>query len=86
MSDIKNFIFHPGGKKVLDAYNNALAVEGDFMKNTRQIMNGYGNMSSATVLYVLEKFMTEGFEPGYGLMLAMGPGFSSEMVLLEVKN
>jgi len=86
LSDIKNFVFHPGGKKVLDAYNNALAVEGDFIKNTREIMNGYGNMSSATVLYVLEKFMTEGFEPGYGLMLAMGPGFSSEMVLLEIKG
>ncbi len=83
LKDIKNFIFHPGGKKVLDAYNNALAVEGDFMKNTREVMNGYGNMSSATVLYVLEKFMTEGFEPGYALMLAMGPGFSSEMVLLK---
>jgi alkylresorcinol/alkylpyrone synthase len=86
LSDIKNFIFHPGGKKVLDAYADALGVEGDFMKITREVMNDYGNMSSATVLYVLEKFMNEGFEDGYGLMLAMGPGFSSEMVLLEVKG
>jgi len=43
-------------------------------------------MSSVTVLYVLEKFMNEGFEDGYGLMLAMGPGFSSEMVLLKMQN
>ncbi|WP_295655209.1 3-oxoacyl-[acyl-carrier-protein] synthase III C-terminal domain-containing protein [uncultured Mucilaginibacter sp.] len=86
LKDIKNFIFHPGGKKVLDAYTDALAAEGDFLKNTRETMNGYGNMSSATVLYVLEKFMAEGFEDGYGLMLAMGPGFSSEMVLLDMKN
>lgn len=84
LSDIKNFIFHPGGKKVLDAYNDALAIEGDFMKKTREVMNDYGNMSSATVLYVLEKFIREGYEDGYGLMLAMGPGFSSEMVLLEM--
>ncbi|HEY0246339.1 MAG TPA: 3-oxoacyl-[acyl-carrier-protein] synthase III C-terminal domain-containing protein [Mucilaginibacter sp.] len=84
LSDIKNFIFHPGGKKVLDAYTDALAVEGDFLNKTRAVMNGYGNMSSATVLYVLEKFMTEGFEDGYGLMMAMGPGFSSEMVLLKL--
>jgi alkylresorcinol/alkylpyrone synthase len=83
LSDIKNFVFHPGGKKVLDAYAGALCVEGDFMKKTREVMNDYGNMSSATVLYVLEKFMTEGFEDGYALMLAMGPGFSSEMVLLK---
>jgi alkylresorcinol/alkylpyrone synthase len=86
LSDIKNFIFHPGGKKVLDAYQNALSVEGDFLKNTREIMNGYGNMSSCTVLYVLEKFMRQGFTNGYGLMLAMGPGFSSEMVLLEMNS
>jgi len=86
LSDIKNFVFHPGGKKVLDAYADALQAEGDFLKNTREVMNNYGNMSSVTVLYVLEKFMTEGFTDGYGLMLAMGPGFSSEMVLLNMKN
>lgn len=86
LSDIKNFIFHPGGKKVLDAYTDALHIEGDFLKNTREVMNANGNMSSVTVLYVLEKFMTEGFKDGYGLMLAMGPGFSSEMILLKMKN
>jgi alkylresorcinol/alkylpyrone synthase len=86
LNDIKNFIFHPGGKKVLDAYANALEVGGDFLKNSRMVMNNYGNMSSVTVLYVLEKFINEGFEDGYGLMMAMGPGFSSEMVLLEMKN
>jgi alkylresorcinol/alkylpyrone synthase len=86
LSDIKNFILHPGGKKVLDAYTDALGVEGDFLHITRAVMNDYGNMSSATVLYVLERFMTEGFENGYGLMMAMGPGFSSEMVLLKLNK
>jgi alkylresorcinol/alkylpyrone synthase len=43
-------------------------------------------MSSGTVFYVFEKFLREGFEDGYGLMLAVGPGFSSEMVLLDMKN
>ena len=86
INDIKNFIFHPGGKKVLDAYADALGVEGDFLQKTRSVMNNYGNMSSVTVLYVLEKFMNEGFEDGYGLMMAMGPGFSSEMVLLKMNN
>jgi alkylresorcinol/alkylpyrone synthase len=84
LGDIKNFIFHPGGKKVLDAYTDALGVEGDFLNKTRAVMNDNGNMSSATVLYVLERFMREGFEVGYGLMMAMGPGFSSEMVLLKL--
>ena len=86
LSNIKNFIFHPGGKKVLDAYTEALGVEGDFLHHTRAVISDYGNMSSATVLYVLERFMTKGFENGYGLMVAMGPGFSSEMVLLKLNK
>lgn len=86
LDNIKNFIFHPGGKKVLDAYTDALKLDGVSLQKTRSVMNDYGNMSSVTVLYVLEKFMNEGFEDGYGLMLAMGPGFSSEMVLLKIQN
>jgi len=86
LSDIKNFVFHPGGKKVLTAYQEALPVEGDFLKNTREVMNDYGNMSSSTVLYVLERFFSQGFENGYGLMVTMGPGFSSEMVLLQMNK
>lgn len=86
IADIKNFIFHPGGKKVLAAFEEALSVEGDFLKNTREVMNDNGNMSSATVLYVLERFFTRHFENGYGLMVAMGPGFSCEMVLLQMHN
>ncbi len=86
LSDIKNFIFHPGGKKILTAYNESLKVEGDFLKNTREVMNDYGNMSSTTVLYVLERFITDGFKNGFGLMVSMGPGFSCEMVLLKMKN
>lgn len=86
LDDIKNFIFHPGGKKVLAAYAEALPVEGDFLKNTRAVMTDYGNLSSATVLYVLEKFQSEGFEDGYGLMVSLGPGFSSEMVLLDMRK
>jgi alkylresorcinol/alkylpyrone synthase len=82
--DIKNFIFHPGGKKILTAYEEALSVSPDSLKNTREVMNDYGNMSSTTVLYVLERFFSQGFENGYGLMLSVGPGFSSEMVFLQM--
>jgi alkylresorcinol/alkylpyrone synthase len=86
MSDIKNFIFHPGGKKVLIAYEEALKADGDFLKNTREVMNENGNMSSTTVLYVLERFVSKGFKNGYGLMASMGPGFSCELVLLQMQN
>ncbi|MDZ4839217.1 MAG: 3-oxoacyl-[acyl-carrier-protein] synthase III C-terminal domain-containing protein [Bacteroidota bacterium] len=84
IDDIKNFIFHPGGKKVIDAYNSSLDLKDVDLQYTAQIMQENGNMSSATVIYVLERFMSAGYEPGYGLMLAMGPGFSSEMILLKM--
>lgn len=86
LSDIRNFIFHPGGKKVLTAYEEALSMDDDSLKNTREVMINYGNMSSPTVLYVLEKFFSEGYEEGYGLMLSVGPGFSTEMVLLQMNR
>jgi len=86
ISDITNFIFHPGGKKILTAYEEALQVEGDFLKNTREVMNENGNLSSVTVLYVLERFFTQNYKNGYGLMVSMGPGFSSEMVLIQMNK
>jgi alkylresorcinol/alkylpyrone synthase len=85
-SDIKNFIFHPGGKKVLTAYEEALDLKADSLAYTREIMKNYGNMSSSTVLYVLERFFTQDFENGYGLMVALGPGFSCDFVLLQMQK
>jgi alkylresorcinol/alkylpyrone synthase len=86
ISDITNFIFHPGGKKILVAYQEALQVEGDFLKNSREVMDDNGNLSSATVLYVLERFFKQDYKNGYGLMVSMGPGFSSEMALLQMNK
>jgi len=86
LSDIKNFIFHPGGKKVLTAYEEALSMDSDSLKYTRDVMVNYGNMSSPSVLYVLEKFFSQGFEDGYGLMVSVGPGFSTDMVLLQMSK
>ncbi len=86
LSDIKNFIFHPGGRKVLSAMEEALGIGSDRLETTRSTLSDYGNMSSATVLYVLERFLVRGFENGYGLMVAMGPGFSCDMLLLGMEK
>lgn len=83
IKNVKNFITHPGGVKVIEAYIDALEIKPEFLNNTIEVLKNYGNMSSATVLYVLDKFINKGFDEGYGLMLSLGPGFSSEMVLLE---
>ncbi|WP_453995569.1 type III polyketide synthase [Bacillus nitroreducens] len=85
MMDIKHFIAHPGGKKVLDAYESALEIPGAMTAIARKILRRQGNMSSVTVLYVLKEFMEKqlGKEKDYGLVTALGPGFSSELVLLQ---
>lgn len=83
-SDIVHFIAHPGGKKVLRAYEKSLGLAKDKTDISRNVLAQYGNMSSPTVLYVLKDFMEKGPERGdEGLLTALGPGFSSEMLWLE---
>ncbi|MBH8604972.1 type III polyketide synthase [Thermoactinomyces sp. CICC 10522] len=84
LSNIGTFIMHPGGRKVLEAYTEAFHTEKEKLKMSYEVLRDYGNMSSATVLFVLEKTVTQGGWTGTnGLMAAMGPGFSLEMVLLK---
>lgn len=82
--DIQHFIAHPGGKKVLAAYEKSLAIGAEKTENARNILRDFGNMSSPTVLYVLKKFMEQQPKPGeQGILTALGPGFSSEMLWVE---
>ncbi|MFC3884104.1 type III polyketide synthase [Bacillus songklensis] len=82
--DIRHFIAHPGGKKVLEAYVKALQLEPSMMEHSFHILRQYGNMSSATVLYVLNEFLRNGAAEGeHGLITALGPGFSSELLLVK---
>jgi alkylresorcinol/alkylpyrone synthase len=84
MADIDYFIAHPGGKKVLEAYQTALGIDEKKTAVSFQILKQFGNMSSVTVYFVLEQFMKHPVKEGeHGLMLALGPGFSSELVLLR---
>lgn len=81
---IDHFIAHPGGKKVLAAYEKALGFDTTQTDISRDILKQHGNMSSPTVLYVLEKFMKQKERAGdIGLLTALGPGFSGEVVLLK---
>jgi alkylresorcinol/alkylpyrone synthase len=83
-SDIAHFIAHPGGKKVLDAYEEALEFHSKMTEISRTVLENYGNMSSATVIFVLEETMKRGIADGeLGLMTSLGPGFSSEIALLK---
>lgn len=84
MRDFEHFIAHPGGKKVLDAYVKSLEIPSEMTTKSLDVLKQFGNMSSATVLYVLKRFMEHDIKKGsYGLLTALGPGFSSELQLLR---
>lgn len=84
IKDIDHLIFHPGGKKIVQTVEQLFGALGKNIDNTKAILQEYGNMSSATVLYVLERFMNQGVEKGaVGLMLSFGPGFTAQRLLLR---
>jgi len=87
ISDLKHFVLHPGGAKVLDEYERALGLENGSIIHSRNVLRDHGNMSSPTVLYVLGEFMKSGnYNAGeYGLISALGPGFSSELILFQIQ-
>jgi alkylresorcinol/alkylpyrone synthase len=83
--DIEWYVAHPGGPKVLEAMQDALGVEQEALQVTWDSLARIGNLSSASVLHVLADTLADRPpRPGsYGLMIAMGPGFCSELVLLR---
>lgn len=84
IEDVEHLIFHPGGKKIVMTVEELFGKLGKNINDTKEVLRLYGNMSSATVLYVLERFMDQEQSPGtYGLMLSFGPGFSAQRVLLK---
>ena len=84
IEDVDHLIFHPGGKKIVQTVEELFGKLGKNIDITKSILRDYGNMSSATVLYVLERFMEQSPKPGeVGLMLSFGPGFSAQRILLE---
>ena len=84
IADIEHLIFHPGGKKIVQTVEDLFGVLGKNIDDTKETLRLYGNMSSATVLYVLERFMDKQPNKGeLGLMLSFGPGFSAQRILLE---
>ncbi len=81
---VDHLIFHPGGRKIVQTVEELFGKLGKNIDDTREVLRAYGNMSSATVLYVLERFLDKDIKEGeQGLILSFGPGFSAQRVLLE---
>ena len=85
LDEIAHFVAHPGGKKVLDAYMDGLGLTDEHIHISKEVLINHGNMSSVTVLYVLQEYLEQelGQANEYGLIAALGPGFSSEMLLVK---
>lgn len=80
--DIDEWIAHPGGPKILDAFSTSLQLTDDELSSSWSVMARAGNMSSAAVLHVLASVLEQ---PAHtrGLLFALGPGISAEIILLE---
>ena len=84
INNINHLIFHPGGKKIIQIVEELFGQLGKNIDETKEVLRLYGNMSSATVLYVLERIIDKKPMPGEkGLMLSFGPGFSAQRILLQ---
>nr|AYM53423.1 naringenin-chalcone synthase [Melittangium lichenicola] len=83
--DIKHWVAHTGGPKVLQAFEESLELATGTLERSWKSLHEVGNLSSASVLFVLGEMLESGTaQPGdWGVMMAMGPGFCAELVLLR---
>jgi len=84
VADVKHWAMHPGGDKVINAVRDAAGLTEDQLAATRKVLAEYGNMSSATVWFVLRELRERGMAPGdWCVMLAFGAGMSAHAYLLQ---
>jgi alkylresorcinol/alkylpyrone synthase len=85
LDDIHSWVCHPGGPNVIDAVQRSLALPNRALATTRRSLAQVGNMSSASVLHVLQQTIaTDRPPPGsHGLLIGLGPGVSIELILLR---
>jgi alkylresorcinol/alkylpyrone synthase len=83
LQNFDGFLLHPGGSKVLETAEDSLELSRDQIRYSWQVLKEYGNMSSATALFVLKAALADGARGRY-LLAAFGPGFSAYFVILEL--
>jgi alkylresorcinol/alkylpyrone synthase len=84
-ADIGRYILHSAGRRVIDQAAELMDLDEDQLAHSRRVLRHYGNMSSATVLFVLDEVLRarEPAPSDWGLMIALGPGFAAEGALLK---
>jgi predicted naringenin-chalcone synthase len=88
ITDIRFWGIHPGGAKIVEYIGQALELEPEDLRYAQQVLRQYGNMSSATIFFVLEAIIKEGQpRPGdYAMLLTFGPGLTVELCLVQWPN
>jgi predicted naringenin-chalcone synthase len=83
LSKIKHFAIHPGGKQILQKVENAFQITKEQNLHSHEILKAFGNMSSATILFVLKEWLLDQDQRGDILSMGFGPGLTLETLLLE---
>ncbi len=82
--DVSDWVLHSAGRRVLDRVRELLDLDEEALTHARAVLREYGNMSSATILFVLERALRRDGVPGqWGVMVGLGPGFAAEGALLR---
>lgn len=83
--DVRHFVLHSAGRRVIEEARRLLDLDDAQVAHSRHVLKYFGNMSSATVLFVLEETLRSGgpVAGDWGLMIALGPGFAAEGALLR---
>jgi predicted naringenin-chalcone synthase len=83
--DVRHFVLHSAGRRVIEQARTLLQLTDAQIAHSRHVLRVFGNMSSATVLFVLEEALRSGAPQAgdWGLMIALGPGFAAEGALLR---
>jgi polyketide synthase Type III len=84
-SDVRHWLLHSGGKKVIDAMRVNLGLTRYDLRHTTGVLRDYGNVSSASFLFSYERLMAEGAArpDDYGVLMTMGPGSTIEAALIQ---
>jgi alpha-pyrone synthase len=83
-NDIELWAVHPGGRSVLDAVEEAFALEPAALEASRSVLNDYGNMSSGTVMFVLDRIMRGAQSGQRGCAMSFGPGLVAESMMFRM--
>jgi predicted naringenin-chalcone synthase len=90
IDDIRQWVVHPGGPRILDSVDKAMGLDDTKLSASRRTLANYGNMSSPTILFIIEEILYSntgehyGPRDGYWLVFGFGPGLHAEILLLEL--